>query len=86
MGYEGIRKDIESGQQGGCATFIRNGLSHRHLHFQLRNQCEYGSLIEVKALTVVNIYNPCLPFSQTELEKVTGTNIGTIIWCWEWGF
>jgi hypothetical protein len=86
MGYEGIWKDRESGQGGGCATFIRNGLSHRHLHFKLRNEGEYGSLIEIEAPTVVNIYLPCLPFSQTELEKVMGTNIGKIIWCGECGF
>lgn len=81
-GYVSVRKDRESGQGGGVATFIQNGMCYRVNHISTDHES-----IVVKVWTdkgkvdIINYYNPCGKLSQDILEDVGGTMEDNVVWC-----
>lgn len=81
-GYISIRHDRRKERGGGCMTFVRDGISYRHLSTAEEHEC---IVIEIfngdnGKYTVVNYYNPC--------KALTNELLGNIIkrshrelWC-----
>lgn len=80
QGYVCIRGDRERGNGGGCATFVRQGISYREIGKDL----EYV-VVEVwvgdESLIVVNFYNPCQRLELEALEAIKGLDRRRVIWC-----
>lgn len=70
-GYESVRFDREGNQGGGCATFVRDGISFKRIATSIEIECV---IIEVYKsdwnLVVVNLYNPCKSLSLDVLEDI----------------
>ncbi|MCI4382155.1 hypothetical protein PGIGA_G00260520 [Pangasianodon gigas] len=81
-GYSSIRKDRDSGNGGGCAVFIKEGINHSRV--QTTQDLE---LIVVEIWTkegnvkIINFYNPCKKLEKEKLERILEHWRGKIIWC-----
>lgn len=82
QGYVCIRRDREGDNGGGCATFVRQGVSYREI--EKGKDLEYV-VVEVwlgdESLVVVNFYNPCQRLELEALEAIKGLDRRRIILC-----
>ncbi len=70
-GYESARFDRDGSQGGGCATFVRDGISFKRIVTSTEIECV---IIEVYKsdgnLVVIHFYNPCKALSLDVLEDI----------------
>lgn len=80
--YAVVRHDRRDKGGGGCATFIKQGVSYQVLG--IGNEQEYV-VIKVwagkKELVIVNYYNPCQRLEVRKLDEIEGQDCRNIVWC-----
>lgn len=82
QGYVCIRRDKEGGNGGGCATFVKQGISYREI--DKGKDLEFVVVevwLEDGRMVIVNFYNPCKRLELETLEAIKGLDSRQIIWC-----
>ena len=81
-GYTAKRNDRETGNGGGVATFVKNGVSYNLVKIGKEQESIVIKVWSGKSsITIVNYYNPCNRLSTDILKDASGPTQGKVIWC-----
>lgn len=70
-GYESVRFDRGGSQGGGCATFVRDGISFKRIATSIEIECVVIEVYKSDGnLVVINFYNPCKSLNLDVLEDI----------------
>lgn len=81
-GYHNIRVDREKDRGGGCITFIKEGISFRHINTTTEHENIVTEIFngDKGKLTVFNYYNPCKALTD-DLMRSINKRSHREIWC-----
>lgn len=81
-GYNSIRQDRVKDVGGGCLTFIKDGISYRHLKTAEEHECIVTEIFDGDSgkYTIVNYYNPCKALTNEMLKNIF-KRTHREIWC-----
>lgn len=68
-GFISIRKDRTQTAGGGCAIFVKKGVSHREVNIDTQDETiKVEVWTSIRKQTIINYYNPCGQLSLLELS------------------